>query len=300
MKVKYLKIKGMKNSKLMLGLAVFAVIFIMFSCSKDKLEVLETITSAEDNSTVESEFSAAFDLGDDVSSTDGRLKKGGTAILPNGAVFTITDSLFTDGDGKEFNINFGPLGTTAPLGKLCGDGRYRAGKIHFTLSAPYLNVGSVLTINIAESDNYFGGDGTQMTQISGKKVITRTAINKLTVQVIDGKAINDKGTVTWNADRVITKTLDSGPGLIGDIFEITGNASGINRHGDPFTVTIDLPLKKKVESGCAQTFVKGKLTLKNTATNKEILIDYDPYNNEACDRVAKATINGKERIYTVR
>ncbi len=289
----------MKKSKLLLGVAIVASMF-MYSCSKDKVEALETITSAEDNSTVESEFSSAFDLGDDVASTDGRLKKAGSSILPSGAVLTITDSSFTDGDGKEFNVDFGPLGTTVPLGKLCGDGRYRAGKINFRLSAPYLNSGSVLAITIADSDNFYAGDGTKMTQISGNKVIVRVSANKHTVNVTDGKAINDNGTVTWNASRTITRITDAGPGLIGDVFEITGSASGVNRKGDAFTVKIDVPLKKKIESGCAQTFVKGKLTLKNTDSGKEILINYDPYNNEACDRVAEATINGKSRIFTVR
>ena len=87
---------------------------------------------------------------------------------------------------------------------------------------------------------------------------------------------------------------------MGDVFEILGSASGTNRKGEAFTVTIDVPLKKKVDVGCAQTFVKGKLTLKNTDSGKEIIIDYDPFGNEACDRVAKATINGKDHIYTVR
>lgn len=289
----------MKIQKLMLAIAVLATMG-MVSCKKDKLEVLETITSAEDNSTAESEFTAAFDLGNDVASSDGRLKKAGTSILPSGAVLTITDSLFTDGDGKEFSIDFGPLGTTAPLGKLCGDGRYRAGKINFTLSAPYLTVGSILTISITDNDKFFGGNGSQMTQISGTKVITRTQDNQFSVVVTNGKATNDNGTVTWNASRTITRISDAGPGLLGDVFEISGSASGTNRKGEAFTVTIDVPLKKKVEAGCAQTFIKGKLTLKNTDSGKEIIIDYDPFNNEACDRVAKATINGKDYIYTVR
>jgi hypothetical protein len=289
----------MKNLKLLFSLAVMTALFFT-SCKKDTTEVLETITSAEDNSSAESEFSSAFDLGDDIAANEGRLKKAGTSILPSGAILTITDSLFTDGDAKEFSVDFGPMGSTVPFGKLCADGRYRAGKIHFTLSAPYTNIGAVLTINIAESDNYFGGNGSEMTQISGNKVITRTQANQYSVVVTNGKATNDRGTILWQANRIVTKTTDAGPGLLGDIFEITGNASGTNRNGEKFTVSIDLPLKKKVEAGCAQTFIKGKLTLKNLDSGKELKIDYDPFNNEACDRTAKVTINGKDRIYTVR
>ena len=286
----------MKISKMLCVVAVLSSAFL-FSCRKEKLE---TITSAEDNSTAESEFTAAFDLGDDVASGDSRFKKASSTILPSGAVLTVTDSLFTDGDSKEFFIDFGAKGSTAPFGLLCGDGRYRAGKIHFTLTGPYLTVGSVLTINIDDADQYFSGNGAEMTQITGKKVITRTQTNQFTVDVTNGKAINDKGTITWQANRTITKITDAGPGLVGDVFEIIGTASGTNRNGEAFTVDITVPLKKKIQIGCANTFVKGKLTLKNTDTSKEINVDYDPFNDEACDKTAQATINGKKFTYTVR
>ena len=288
----------MKKLILITVLAILPALF-MISCKKEKL-TLDTIISAEDNSTAESEFSSAFDLGDDVATNEGRLKKAGSTILPSGAILTLTDSLFTDGDGKEFSIDFGPLGSKMPFGLLCGDGKYRAGKVHFSLSATYLNVGSILTITIDESDNYYGGNGAEMTKISGIKVITRTQSNQYTVSVTNGKAVNDKGTVTWASNRTVTRTYDAGPGLMGDIFEVSGSASGTNRNGEDFTVTIDLPLKKKIQIGCSNTFIKGKLTLKNIDNNKEIKIDYDPYINEACDKTAKATINGKDHFYNVR
>lgn len=289
----------MKSNIKLICLMVIASM-VLNACKKSSLEVLETITSAEDNATAESEFASAFDLGDDIASTDSRLKKAGSALLPSGAVLNITDSLFTDGDGKAFDVDFGPLGTAAPFGRLCADGRYRSGKIHFTLSGPYATVGSVLVIELVDADKYFCGNGSEMTQITGTKTITRTQSNQFTVQVSNGKAINSRGTVQWQANRSVTRTKDAGPGLLGDVFEITGNASGTNRDGERFTVSIDLPLKKKVEPGCAQTFIKGKLTLRNLDSGKEIKIDYDPFGNEACDRTAKATINGKDRIFTVR
>jgi hypothetical protein len=98
------------------------------------------------------------------------------------------------------------------------------------------------------------------------------------------------------SSRTITKTLDPDAGILGDEFTITGNASGINRNGENFTVTIDVPLLKKVAMGCARTFVVGKITLKNDSSGKTIMIDYDPFNNQACDLTAKATINNKEYL----
>jgi hypothetical protein len=139
-----------------------------------------------------------------------------------------------------------------------------------------------------------------LTKLSGSIKVTRLAESSLKVDVNNAKATNDKGSVAWQSTRTITKTVDAGAGIIGDQFEITGQASGINRNGENFTVTIDVPLLKKVEMGCARTFVKGKITLTNVSTGKNIKIDYDPFSNMACDLTAKATINGKEFFYTVR
>lgn len=273
---------------------------IMVGCRKDKNDTVETIVSAEDNSTAENEFTSLFDVADDFSSNDTRTRAGST-ILPNGAIVTFTDSLFTDGDGVECSIDFGPIKSTNPKGTLCKDGRYRAGVIHLSLSKRYFMDSAEVTITAHDSDKYFGGsDGVNMTQLSGTIKLIRLSETALKIDVINAKAVNDKGSVAWQSTRTITKLVDNGPGILGDQFQITGSASGINRNNENFTVTIDVPLLKKVELGCARTFVKGKITLTNVSSGKTIMIDYDPFNNQACDLTAKATINNKEYFYTVR
>jgi hypothetical protein len=52
--------------------------------------------------------------------------------------------------------------------------------------------------------------------------------------------------------------------------------------------------------GCARTFTQGVLELINVSSQEKIILDYDPYNNNACDLIAKATIRNKEFIFTVR
>lgn len=281
-----------------LFLASISVLF--YSCSKDRKETLETIVSAEDNATAENEFTSMFDVADDVSSNDTRTRAGNT-ILPGGAVVTFTDSSYSDGDGVDFTIDFGAYKTTAPHGLLCNDGRYRAGKIHISSSNRYSVVGAVFTVEATNADGYYGGsDGTNMTQLTGVLTITRSTTNSVNIKVTNASAKNDNGTVYWQSDRTITKTLDNGAGLIGDEFDVTGSASGVNRKGESFTITIDQALHKKVAAGCARTFVSGKLTLTNATSGKTIKIDYDPYNNGLCDLIAKATINNKEYFFTVR
>lgn len=297
-----MSIMFMKHFKqlLLLSAALTLSILIVTGCKKNKQELLDTIVSAEDNSTIENEFTSLFDLGDDFSTNDRRTRAGST-ILPSGAVIIFTDSNFTDGDGIECSIDFGPLKTSAPKALFCQDGRFRAGKLHLTLSKRYALDSAVLTISANDSDKYYAGnDGYNLTQLTGTISITRLSQSSVKIDVSNAKAKNDRGTVYWQSSRVITKTLDNGPGILGDQFEVTGSASGTNRNNEAFTVNIDESLLKKIEMGCARTFVKGKITLTNTSSGKTIKIDYDPYNNQNCDLIAKATINGKEYFYSVR
>jgi len=293
----------MKKSKLIPGFMLLAAIGVSFTaCRKDKetTATAETIVSAEDNSTVESEFTSLFDVADDFSSNDSRTR-GGNTILPSGAVVTFQDSSYTDGDGVECSIDFGPLKSSSPKGLLCQDGRFRAGVVHIASTKRYFLDSAVITITTSDADNYYAGnDGVNLTKLTGSIQLTRLTQESMRIDVTNAKAVNDKGTVAWQSSRTIKKTIDAGAGIIGDQFEITGQASGVNRNGESFTVTIDLPLLKKVELGCARTFIVGKITLTNVSTGKTIKIDYDPFNNQACDLTAKATINNKEFFYTVR
>ncbi len=291
----------MKQNNFILSLTcILCVSVFITGCRKDKNSTAETIVSAEDNSTAESEFTSLFDVADDFSSNDRRVRAGST-ILPSGAVVTFQDSSYTDGDGVECSIDFGPLKTSSPKGILCLDGRYRAGVIHITSNKRYFLDSAVVIISASEGDKFYAGnDGVSLTQISGSMQISRLTSSSVRIDVTNAKAVNDKGSVAWQSTRTIDKLIDAGPGILGDHFQITGEASGVNRNGESFTVKIDVPLLKKVEIGCARTFVKGKITLSNVSSGKTISIDYDPYNNEICDLVAKATINGKEYFYFVR
>ncbi|MBC7426557.1 MAG: hypothetical protein H7321_08485 [Bacteroidia bacterium] len=291
------------NKRFILAVSLMTVAIISLqSCRKndDKADTQEVITSAEDNSTVETEFTSAFDVADDISSNDSR-SRGSNTILPGGAILNFSDSSFNDGDGIEFSVDFGPLGTSVPKGMVCNDGRYRAGVLHFTATKRYSVDSAIITAEASASDNYYAGNGDIMTKLSGMITITRLSAVGVNVKVTNAKAINDRGTITWQSNRTIVKTFGANtPGILNDEFEVTGSASGVNRNNEAFTVTIDKALKKRVSAGCASTFISGRLTLTNTSSGKVLKIEYDPYSNEACDKVAKATINNKEYIFIVR
>lgn len=291
----------MKKIKLAITATFLTLGLFQFSACNKIEEVKDTSLSAEDYSNSETSFASSFDISDDISSTDGKFKKTSSTILPSGAVLTITDSIM-DSDGVKYNVNFGPKGSTSPFGMLCLDGKYRAGRIFIHQSKRYSEIGCVVTVSLLGGDStFYTGDGTNMTAVTGTQTITRTSVNTVTVKTENGKAVNDKGNSEFSNFVTIVRTLDAaGPGILGDEFTVTGDGKGINTKGQPYTVTITSALIKRISLGCANTFIKGKLTIKNDGSKYDIKVDFDPFNNMACDRTAKAIIGSKEFIFTVK
>lgn len=268
------------------------------ACDKIR-ETKQTISSAEDFANSESEFTAAFDVSDDLNSTDFKLRSSHAGILPGGALFTWLDSSFTDGNGVAYEIDFGPLGTTAPYGRECNDGKFRAGKFRFSLDKRYSQIGATGKLMIADSNNYYSGDGVVMTKLSGLLSITRTATNKVTVEVSNGKAERNSKTWLFYGTRFIENTNPGGPGIIGDEFTVNGSGGGTNKDGVNYTWLVKEDLIKKIEKGCANTFIKGVLEITND-NGGYISVDFDPKQDGACDRLARATINGKTFDFMVK
>ena len=275
-------------------------LLFLFACNKEKKTTVDSVISAKDHSTIESEFSSIFDVAEDFNSNDRRVRSGQT-ILPSSAVVTFQDSSFFDGDGIECAIDFGPLKTTSPKGVLCLDGRYRAGVLHLKMNKRYFQDSFECVIWSEESDAYYAGnDGFNMSSISGTMTVLKLNLSTFKITVSNAKLSNENGKITWQSIRIIDKKVDNSAGILGDEYSISGNASGVNRKGEPFEVNIKEPLYKKIQMGCARTFTQGVLELINVSSQEKILLDYDPYNNNACDLIAKATIRSKEFIFTVR
>lgn len=295
----------MKKIKIVVFAAIVSTGLVFFEACKVVSENSENITSASDFATAETEFGGAFDITDDINQSDGKIKKGSSTVLPGGAVFTWIDSSYTDGNGIEYMLDFGPLGATAPRGLLCGDGKYRAGKLRVSVSKPYLQVGTEVKVTASAANNgdsYFSGDGANMYEIEGVLTVTRTGAEEVTVDVTGGtiKSDDDKS-ASFKGTRYIKRTAGSGtPGIWGDEYEVTGSGSGTNTQGDDYTWEITTPLVKRFQVGCAKTFVIGVIEIKNVGNSTSLIVDFDPFNNGACDKTAKAIIGKKEVIFTVK
>jgi hypothetical protein len=280
----------------------FAILiaFITDACRK-RTDITESIRSAQDNASVETEFGNIYDVSTGYAQEDGLTgKTDADKILPSGAMVTFQDSLFFSQDNSPvvFTIDYGDLKATAPKGLLCKDGRYRAGKIHVSLKEKFGTADNQIVITIANADGYYVGNGTNMYQLTGTKTITRQGSQKKWSTVVNNATLQtDKGTIAWSANRTIEQTVDV-PGAIGDEYTVTGTAQGTNAEGESFSANITTPLVKRLQIGCLSTFVSGIWTLTNSKGDV-FSVDYDPYNNAACDKTVKVKYNNKEKIITV-
>ncbi|MFT4523451.1 MAG: hypothetical protein ACI8ZN_002404 [Bacteroidia bacterium] len=273
----------------------------LFSCGgNDLVEVKDTITSAEDHARSENQFYSAFDLVYDVVSTDAKLKKSETTILPSDASVSYVDSVFTDGNGVEIIVDFGALQQSKPQGSLCLDNIYRAGKLIISANLPFTHPDAQITVQMRNDDPFYCGNGSEMAQLTGTIIVRHSGFNALSLAYQNCTLHVENTTHHWESERIIRLVFDNGPGIWGDVYEVTGSASGVNRNGEAYTVSIIDPLVKKMETGCAKTFVTGKVIVSATGSNQIISVDYDPFQNGICDDQAVAEINGKKTVFKVQ
>lgn len=267
------------------------------NCSDPVTELKENIFSAQDNALAENEYNSTIEaMTDWVANT--KFYKKGDRIIPGNAVINFKDSSFLDLDGVEGTIDFGAKGKTKPYGLLCSDGKYRAGKIHFSLNKPVELPGSIFQLTIEKSDSFYSGSGDKMNLLTGKISVENANGLSLIIKADKLKLTDaESKTMEWSCNRTIRMIKDAGKGVWGDIYSLEGTANGTNRSGEKFEVTIQEPLIKKMEMDCSKTFVKGTLSIKNIASDKNIRVDYDPNRDEACDNLLEAEINGKKTVF---
>lgn len=277
----------------------FITTFYLLGCREPLTEVKENIFSAQDNSKVENEFNSTVEAITDWVVTS-KFNKKAERILPGNVKIEFDDSTFTDLDGIEGTLDFGSPGDSKPYGMLCSDGKYRSGKIKFKLNHMLEIPGSKLELLCNAEDSFGSGSGDEMNSITGLMVLENP--DGMSLMLSTDKLLfkdSDGFTTEWSCKRKLSILKDAGQGIWGDEYALEGVSSGTNRENEKYEVIIESPLIKKMESGCSKTFVKGTLSIKNLSSDKLIRVDYDPFKDERCDRIAEAEINGKKTIYKV-
>ncbi|MCC3155900.1 hypothetical protein LJ737_01535 [Hymenobacter sp. 15J16-1T3B] len=259
------------------------------SCSKDKDFGPDTAYSAEDNSDAEGADAAAYEYVDANAPDDVNRSASGT-YAPAADLAAIGNGCATrtyDAATHTLTISFDPAGCTGR------DGRVRRGQIVAVFSGQHRQAGSSVVVSLVN----YSVNGNAHT---GTRTITYLGNGTYTLDVQAASVTTAQGTFTWASQRTYTQTAGQATRtILDDEYSVTGSASGTNRKGVSFTATIQQPLKKVFQRGCARLFTAGTVEI-NTSKEKTLLLNYDPTGTAACDNIASITVNGRTRTIRIR
>jgi hypothetical protein len=223
----------MKNKSLLhfaLWMAICACTTMMVSCRRDRDK---NDNSAVDNSNAENLFSDMFKVVDDVSAQQEGIREDNIGCI---------DTIIVDTTAwpRTILIDFGQ---DQCVGE---DGRVRNGQIMVSFTGRYRDEGTVITVT---PQNY----KVNGYELEGTKVITNLGTNSqgfLHYSIAVDGSITAPGniwTTSWTSSRV--RTWVAGSSTLtpwDDAYEITGSASGINRNGIAYNMSITTPLRAEI------------------------------------------------------
>ncbi len=209
-----------------------------------------------------------------------------TAILPAGTRVVWTDSTLADWDGMEFYIDFGKRSKAKPYGVLCRDGYYRSGKYRASLSGDSWTPGLYMAMTMTERDSCTLSNGTSSYRFVGRMHIEagqeqgaslEAALQEITNQ--GSTRFEAKATVQFAENIGVPDYQLSGDGsLRSEYWQMLWNTKGLN--GNP-------------ES--KGTFTSGAVTV--IGGEQQMLVDFDPYGNEAADKWMKVWRRQREFLF---
>lgn len=274
----------MKVQSLLFGAAFLGLLFFA-SCNKENMFDEAILESSQDNANAQSDYDDVFRYVDEETQKNDWLRS------PCAPTVTTT---FAQPDTFPATtvIDFG-LGCVGP------DGRNRSGQITINYTGRYRTPGTVITVTL---QNYTV-DGRQ---VEGSKTITNTGLNNAgnlvyAVVLSNGQVTFPDGSVrtfsgNWNREWVAGQNTsyatDGLSGILDDVWQITGSATGTRRNGQSYTASTLTPLRR--ETDCRH-FVSGTIEITPSGRAARVL----DYGNGSCDNVATITVNGNTRTITL-
>ncbi|MEN9318393.1 MAG: hypothetical protein RL712_963 [Bacteroidota bacterium] len=264
---------------------------------------------------VTTELSSMLEFADE--SSDQTTAKGTIAqfklqLFSKEAKVIVIDSTYYDGDAVEFLVDFGP--TNLPLkpsqkcvdGRLkCVDGRFRGGKLRVILESHYIENTAKSHLLVDDQTGYVFGSENNPLRVDHLEIDIEREFKELLKYTIKKLEI-DSRSLELDGSLTLEKIAGANtPGMIGDQYIMKGSGkvigdqyimkgSGKVEMGeDDYLWEIGSPLKKKVEPGCGMIPVKGLLNLNIESLNRNVVVDFDPFDNESCDRIVRITNAGK-------
>ena len=271
-------------SSLRLGLLVLVSgLWLVTSCKKkESFDPTEFQEAAEDQSRAEAESNYIGDAVDEQGESPLRRVFG-----PDSSSLPRCAQVSYDSTRRRLTIDFGDTNC------LCRDGVYRRGKIYVTFSGPQWpapNATALIT-----TDSFYVNDNRHDVE----KVLFQAGSNAAGHRIIRDTVrrhivTTPNGTIQWSAIREYRQTQGQNTSMRwDDIWFIGGGAQGTSRRNRPFSTQITDSLKI-VGSCIFRVPVKGIIRL-NTQ-NHTVILNYDPYNNEACDRVASVQVDNRNPV----
>lgn len=288
------KPKSKMNTKKLLSLGLIALAsmaVVLTGCRRNN----ESTLSSSNNALAEAMFDDVYKQIDEAASQENGLNKSETTYnLITSQCATVTLEPVNQGDEwpKRLTIDFG---TDNCIGT---DGRARRGKIICVFDGLYRDEGTQISTTL---DGYYVNDY----HVEGIKTVTnggRNSDNQLffSITVQNASITTPDGTIEWESTRTRTWVEGEGTtfwtnginGILDDVYEISGSASGTNINGNDFDVQIVEPLR--VQIGC-RWVTAGVLDL--TPNNLDTRsVDYGDGN---CDNAATVTVNGNTYNFTM-
>jgi hypothetical protein len=280
--------------------ALLALVFMlglisMQSCERINEHKENGLQLATDFCVMQSELASIIEVADemgDQTTGKGTPSKFVLGAFGKAASVKILDSTFFDGDAIEFEINFGPNKLPLSENQRGFDGKYRAGTMHIKIQSHYIENTAKLELKIDKSDNFWVGANPNQPKnmaISCSTIRQDSKTHSLTIESLDlfgQKTISIEGTVQ------LLKLTNSNPGVIGNKYQILGKGV-LKDSDDEQNWEIVQPLIKNVVPGCSGEYINGMLELKDSEKSSTTILDYDPFENESCDRIVRVTIAGK-------
>lgn len=298
--------KTMKNMSGMKGLATLMVTVLIFLAScEDKIDFNATDTSSVQNeAATDGYFEDTDDMAVTVVSSDqgtltGARTEAGRVISKSlldlrFACSTTTVTLEFAADNTldvphgTITVDFGTDGCTDAKGNI------RKGKVIVEFKGRrFLPNSTITTTTDGYSINGVKLEGTRVvTNISGS-----TETNpKFSVVLTNGKATwPDNSTATRDVNRVREWIRAANP--LEDQWNVTGTASGTNRNGKEYEMTITSALVYKRECAIsAKVFMAVQGTKELTVNGRKITIDYGTGD---CDKTVTITADGQSKTVDV-
>jgi len=207
-------------------------------------------------------------------------------VIPSAAKITYVDSSFMDGTGVRFLIDFGAIRREKPKGMQCLDGKFRAGIMECSMSLPFQDSGNKISAIVPSTSDFYTGNGTEMFQILGNINLFRTGLNQWDANEdleIDALHLN---AMTWRANLTLAIGSES--------HSYTGSGSGLSSE-DNTIYSFEILDDWVKMNNCPNTFIQGTCDI--SAQSEVSYLDFNPYNDQICDEVARVSLNRFEKIF---